>query len=513
MALMAEAAENDGDRQLLHKKSRTVCCGCCASCCSCCIHCLSGFIFLLTIAGLVLCARIFLEFPVIINGFRSTMNVTKETIDELSSDSQGSGSNQPSSTKTCKVFVGSFELINETYLPQYNDTSSADFQRTAQRLQNMMNTTLKNSLLNVSYRNASVFLLSPDPTTAHFQLLFCNDNSTVSGITADNIVQILKNYSASKENINISVNVNSLAIGGNVNQKAIARPPGCHVNPLELKSMNLDAVITIDPAGIAPCPAFFNSSQSWPWRVVLQGNQKTLCTGSLLSSFWILSSASCVKDWQLIDLGGHVTTEANQWKGHRCNNQRLLAKEDSRAAGPDRARGTSEHQDRDPASLTISLGDGRSSLTVDTIIQHPNFTSSPVLSNFALIRLSRPAWFTSFITPICLPQTSQDPAIGSVCGSMVWKDLSGSLSGLTGTMTSGTTCLQKSEYGTLYLQPSLSNFSYNQTDPGIALVCMKADGTAYLQGILSSSSLSTSPCLSFTSIGQTIGWVSSYIIN
>ncbi|KAG8587746.1 hypothetical protein GDO81_005771, partial [Engystomops pustulosus] len=139
MALMAAVAENDGDRQLLHKKSRTTCCSCCYSCCSCCIHCLSGFIFLLAIAGLVLCARIFLEFPVILNGFRSTVNVTMETIDALISDPQDSASstNLPASTKTCKMFVGSFQLLNTTNLPQNIDTSSADFQNIVQSVQSM----------------------------------------------------------------------------------------------------------------------------------------------------------------------------------------------------------------------------------------------------------------------------------------------------------------------------------------------------------------------------------------
>lgn len=430
---MAEAAENNGDRQLLHKKSRTMCCSCCANCCSCCIQCLSGFILLLAIASLVLCARIFLEFPAIMNGFRSTMNFTKETVDALMSDSQNSGSStdQPASSETCKMFVGSFQIINETYLPQFNNTSSAEFRRTAHPLEIMMNTKLNHSLLKKGYRNASVFLLSPNPTTAHFQLLFCNDNTTISGIKADNIVQSLRNYNASKDKFNISMNVDSLSVGV-----------------------------------VAPCPIFLNSSQSVPWFVVLQENQMALCTGSLISSFWVLSSANCVKN-------------------------------------------------RDPSLLTIMVADRHSFLGIDTIIQHPNFTASPVLSNFALIRISTPVWFTSSIIPICLSQTLQDPTTGSLCSTMIQNASTGGLSGLAGTVTSGLTCLSKSENGSLYLKPSISNISFNQTDTGNALVCMNTDGTAYLQGISmypSNSSLSTSPCLSFTSIGPSIPWINSYIL-
>ncbi|XP_073427603.1 ovochymase-2-like [Dendrobates tinctorius] len=193
----------------------------------------------------------------------------------------------------------------------------------------------------------------------------------------------------------------------------------------------------------------------------------TLCTGSLLSSFWILSSASCIKN-------------------------------------------------RDLSLLSIKGGDGQISLRIESVIQHPNFTTSPVLSNFALIRLSTPMWFTSSMLPICLSQVSQDPEIASVCSTMVWNTLTSGFSGLAGTVTSELTCLSKSEQGTLYFQPSTSKISLNQTDTGYALVCMNAtDGTAYLQGISSpsTSSLLDSPCLSFTGIGQTISWINSYLLS
>ncbi|XP_069828803.1 transmembrane protease serine 11D-like [Dendropsophus ebraccatus] len=427
MALMAETVGNDGDRELLHKKSRTTCCDGCAKCCVCCIHCLSGFILLLAIAGLVLCARVFLEFPMIKNGFRSSSNFTKETGDALISEHSGSSTDQP---ETCRMFVGSFQVVNEVYLPQYNDTSSADFQRMAQRLQTLINMKLNYSLVKASYRNASIFMLSPNPITARFQLLFCNDNATISGIKADIIAQSLKN-DANKDAVNISVNVDSLAVG-----------------------------VT------APCPIFLNSSQPWPWHIVLQENQKSLCSGSLLGGFWALSSAKCVKK-------------------------------------------------RDPSLLTVMVGDGLRSLSIDTILLHPNFTESPVLSNFALIRLSTPVWFNSSITPICLPQTSQDPTTGSSCSTLVTNASTGGLSTLAGSLTSSLDCSSKTEYKSLYLKPSLSSSSYNQTDRGDALVCMDTDGTAYLQGILmhpTNSSLSSSLCLSFTSIGETISWINSYIL-
>ncbi|XP_069613372.1 serine protease 52-like [Ranitomeya imitator] len=421
---MALMTEKDGDRKLLHEKPRTICCSCCACCCAHCIQCLSGFVFLLAIAGLVLCARFFLEFPVIMNGFRNTLNYTEETVEASIADS---GPSRPASTQTCKMLVGSFTLTNEVYLAPYNDTASAGFQKIAQRLQTTINMTLNNSLLTGSYRNALVFLLRPNPTTAHFQLLFCNDNATISGIKADSVVQVLRNNSTAS----ISISVDSITVGGET-----------------------------------PCPIFLNSNQTGPWLVILQENKMTLCTGSLLSSFWILSSASCVKK-------------------------------------------------RDLSLLSIKGGDGQISLRIESVIQHPNFTTSPVLSNFALIRLSTPMWFTSSMLPICLSQASPDRTIGSVCSTVVWNTLTSGFSGLAGTVTSELTCLSKTEQGTLYFQPSTSKMSLNQTDTGNALVCMNAaDGTAYLQGISSpsDSSLLDSLCQTFTSIGQTISWINSYLL-
>ncbi|XP_063810047.1 transmembrane protease serine 11D-like [Pseudophryne corroboree] len=436
MAIMAEAVENDGDQQLLQKKSRRMSCGCCASCCSCCIYYLSGFILLLAIAGLVLCARIFLEFPVIINGFTNTMNFTQESVDALMSATQypGSPTVQPASTEKCKMFVGSFKLLNETYLPQYNDTSSAGFQTATQHLQAMLNKHFNNSLLQANFRKASVFAISPDPVIAYFQLLFCYDSATLTKIEADNVSLVLKSYNASREKANISVDVQSVTVGD-----------------------------------LAPCPGFVNAYQAWPWQVILQENQIPLCTGSLLNSFWLLTSADCIKN-------------------------------------------------RDVSLLTVILEAGNpsqsSTSNIAKIIQHPNVTAAPVVNNFALIRLSKPAWFTSSLMPICLSQTTEDPAIGSVCSASTGNMSTGGLLSLVGTVTSGLSCLSVSDSGLLYLQFSLSNDLLKKIGTGNAFVCMNTDNTAYLQGTslyLSNSSLLSSTCLSYTSTGPAIDWINSSI--
>ncbi|XP_068120942.1 transmembrane protease serine 11D-like, partial [Hyperolius riggenbachi] len=209
------------------------------------------------------------------------MNYTKETVDGLvarTTDSQSpsqSVSQSPNlaskrpqnpdhsgSMEHCKMFVGSFKLLNGTYLPEYNDSSTNAFQTAAQRINTLLNAAFSNSLLNASYRNASVFLLRPNPFIAFFQLLFCNESFPWSGINPDSVAKVLQNYTGIQQNGNILVDPQSVNMGG-----------------------------------MAPCTPFMNAEQ--PWQVHLQVNQTVVCTGSLLTAFWLLSSANCITNWNI----------------------------------------------------------------------------------------------------------------------------------------------------------------------------------------------------------------------
>ncbi|XP_073471315.1 transmembrane protease serine 11D-like [Aquarana catesbeiana] len=442
MALMAQAVEKDGDQQLLHKKPKETCHGCCKSCCACCIRWMSGFIVLLVIAGIVLCFRVFFEFPVILNGFRNTLNFSKETVEALMEVTPyfEEPYNQNASSETftnevsiekCKMFVGCFELLNETYLPQYGDISSPEFQATAQRIKTLLNKTFINSPLYSSYRNASLFSLRSGPTIAYFQLLFCNKSNTWSGIKADAVAKILQSYNISQQHGNISINVYSVAVGG-----------------------------------LAPCPLFWNVAQPWPWQVIIKVDGTAVCTGSLLTAFWVLSSANCLLN-------------------------------------------------RDTALLSVSLGSGNSSQTVAKIIQHPNFTAAPIYNNFALIHLSKPVWFKSSLTPLCLPQVIQDPVPGSVCNGSAGDLLSGDPVYMASTTASEEICPKQSQNGTIYITPTLTIKQITQMDTGNALVCINtADNTSYIQGMspyLSNGSIIISTCISYANIGPAVDWIRSCI--
>ncbi|XP_072272966.1 transmembrane protease serine 11D-like isoform X2 [Pyxicephalus adspersus] len=428
MALMSQAVENDGDQQLLHKKSKGTCCRCCKSCCACFIRCTSGLIVLLVIAALVLCLRFFFEFPVIYNGFRNTMHFSEEAVHALMATTPNP-SNQNASAETCKMFVGSFKLLNAIYDPQYSNTSSSGFQATAQRIQTLLNKTFINSPLSSSYKNASLFSIRSDPVIAYFQLLFCNNSNTWSGIEDDAVVNILQSYNTSQQNGDVSIDVRSVSVGG-----------------------------------LAPCPLFWSPAQPWPWQVTIKLDGTAICTGTLLTAFWVLSSANCLLN-------------------------------------------------RDISLLSVESGS--SSETVARIIQHPNFTTAPAYNNFALIHLSNPVWFMSSLTPLCLPQANQVPARGSICMGSSGDLLSGGLGYVISTVASAETCLNQPQNGTIYITPTLTIKQVSQMDTGNALVCMNtADNTSYIQGIspyLSNGSVTSNACLSYTNIGPAIVWVHSYI--
>ncbi|KAM8977338.1 transmembrane protease serine 11G-like [Pelodytes ibericus] len=437
MALMTERGEKDEDQQQKHKEPRQ---GCCITCCCCCTQCMSGFIFLLIIAGLVLCARYFLEFPVIINGFGKTINFTEQAVNAIiaESSSHGSSTSPQSHDHTCnttyKVFVGSFQLLNESCQVQYNDTSSPSFQRDASRIHTMLNKIFNDSLLKSPYINASVFSISPDLFTVQVQLLF-SDDSTVNVVNADSVAQVLKASSRNAESFNISINTASVVVGA-----------------------------------VAACPPSMDQSQSQPWQSVIQQSQTTICMGNLLSAFWVLTTSSCVSNRELSSLT--VILSAN--------------------ISPNRI------------------------WTVAKIIQHPNFTASPLTNNIALILLSCPVFFSSTILPICLPQSLQDPTLGTVCNITNGNILnapstSGSIT-VAGTVTSGTTCLSKSQDGIIYISLT-SKASLIQVDIGTSLICTNTNKVLYFQGIASSQQNSTGlDCLNYISIGHYSEWIKSYIL-
>ncbi|XP_053310803.1 transmembrane protease serine 11D-like [Spea bombifrons] len=297
MALMTKD-EKDGIQQQMHKKPMGTRGGCCASCCSCCIRCLSGFIFLLIIAGLFLCVRIFLEFPVIINGFGRNSNFTNQAVNAIITDSADAPTSSLLSGSACvcgesydcvpcnqtfQVLMGSFQLLNESYHSQYDNTSSAGFQAAASRIQTALNNIFNNSLLKGLYKNASVFSISPSPFTIYVQLLFYNISNSGYGINVDAAAEVLRKFTGPMDNVNISLDAQSVVMGG-----------------------------------AAPCPVSLPSGQTWPWQAVILENQSPICMGSLLAGLWVITSASCANTRDIsiltVSIGINGSSSNRMWK-------------------------------------------------------------------------------------------------------------------------------------------------------------------------------------------------------
>uniref|UniRef100_A0A3P9MDH8 Peptidase S1 domain-containing protein n=1 Tax=Oryzias latipes TaxID=8090 RepID=A0A3P9MDH8_ORYLA len=99
----------------------------------------------------------------------------------------------------------------------------------------------------------------------------------------------------------------------------------------------------------------------WPWQVSLQGSRH-FCGGSLINNQWVLTAAHCFPS----------------------------------ASGVNVVLGLQSLQGSNP---------NRVSRTIATVIVHPNFNSATQNNDIALLQLSSPVTFNSYITPVCLPST------------------------------------------------------------------------------------------------------------
>uniref|UniRef100_A0A3B3VWG2 Peptidase S1 domain-containing protein n=1 Tax=Poecilia latipinna TaxID=48699 RepID=A0A3B3VWG2_9TELE len=111
---------------------------------------------------------------------------------------------------------------------------------------------------------------------------------------------------------------------------------------------------------------------SWPWQVSLHRSSSHFCGGSLINSQWVLTAAHCVRGVN----GGTVTV--------------YLGRQSQQGSNPNEV-----------------------SRTAAQIISHPNYDVQSSNNDIALLRLSAPVTFTSYISPVCLA------AAGSIFSSGV----------------------------------------------------------------------------------------------
>ncbi|XP_073403628.1 serine protease 27-like [Dendrobates tinctorius] len=130
----------------------------------------------------------------------------------------------------------------------------------------------------------------------------------------------------------------------------------------------------------------------WPWQVsllyLIEGSYYHICGGSLIASQWVLTAAHCFnKD----------TNSANYLV--------LLG----------------AYQLHVQESQTINS-------SVSRIIRYPLYSSTTQVGDIALIRLSRPVSYTSYIMPICLPSASVSFPCGMESWATGWGDIDSEVS-------------------------------------------------------------------------------------
>ncbi|XP_076863233.1 chymotrypsinogen A-like [Brachyhypopomus gauderio] len=116
---------------------------------------------------------------------------------------------------------------------------------------------------------------------------------------------------------------------------------------------------------------------SWPWQVSLQDSTGFhFCGGSLINENWVVTAAHCgTKTSNFVILGEH----------DRSSNAEVIQK-----------------------------------MKIGKVFQHPNYNGYTINNDITLIKLASPAQLNPRVSPVCLPEASDDFPGGMKCVTTGW---------------------------------------------------------------------------------------------
>ena len=143
---------------------------------------------------------------------------------------------------------------------------------------------------------------------------------------------------------------------------------------------------------------------SWPWQASIRRENKHICGGTLINHRWILSAAHCFKKRKMGECLEH---------GIRETENRTNIEPDAIAFEFEVVLG--EHD----SNITDGWEQTRS---VEKVILHPNFDSCSLDHDLALVMLSSPVELSDRVSPVCLPQRSDEDRLNakSTCFVTGW---------------------------------------------------------------------------------------------